>query len=241
MKNFEIIPAIDLIDGACVRLEQGNYQLKTQYNNDPLEQAKIFEDHGIDYLHLVDLDAAKGSGNNLKVLETICRHTQLKVDFGGGVRAREDVVRALNLGARAVNIGSMAVKDQDLFQQLLNEFGGDQIWLSADVKDGKIATNGWLETSGWDIAELIRLYENDGLKRVVCTDVSKDGTLKGINANLYEQLKSLFPSMEWIASGGVKNEKDIIAARNANCNGIIIGKAIYEGNINLKNLETYVS
>jgi len=234
---MEIIPAIDIIDGKCVRLTQGDYAQKTVYNENPLEVAKAFEAAGLQRLHLVDLDGAKaGAVKNWKVLETIASQTALIIDFGGGIKKEEDVNIVFNSGAALATIGSLAVKNEALFVQWLQQFGADKFLLGADVKDEKIAVSGWLETTNIGIYDFIEKYIGHGIQQVFCTDVSKDGKLEGPSIELYKNIISRFPALHFIASGGVSNLQDLEELKAIGCKGAIVGKAIYEGRIDLKNL-----
>ncbi|MEO9849628.1 MAG: 1-(5-phosphoribosyl)-5-[(5-phosphoribosylamino)methylideneamino]imidazole-4-carboxamide isomerase [Reichenbachiella sp.] len=238
---MRIIPAIDIIDGKCVRLTKGDYDQKKIYNENPLEVAKMFEGAGIRYLHLVDLDGSKAKEiRNAKVLDDIASKTSLKIDFGGGIRSDQDINIAFNAGARQVNLGSVALENKQLYEQWLKKFGSEKIILSADSTNRKIAINGWQEESEVDLFELITEYESLGNKYIVCTDISKDGMLEGIAVDLYKDLMKTFPGQKIIASGGVKDISDVEAAAALKMDGIIIGKAIYEDRITLKQLEKYV-
>ncbi len=232
-----IIPAIDIIDGKCVRLTQGDYAQKKVYNENPLEVAKEFEAAGLKRLHLVDLDGAK-SGHivNYKVLESIAKNTSLTIDFGGGVKTDEDIQLAFNSGAAQITGGSIAVKNPQIFESWIKKHG-DKIILGADVKDEKIATNGWLENSGIDLWEFLNDYVAKGVKYTVCTDISKDGALQGTATELYKKMILKFPSLHVIASGGVTTLQDLKDLKIAGCYGAIVGKAIYEGRIKLEELK----
>jgi phosphoribosylformimino-5-aminoimidazole carboxamide ribotide isomerase len=237
---MEIIPAIDLIDGKVVRLTEGDYSKKTEYASNPLEIAKQFEDAGLKRLHVVDLDGAKkGSVVNWKVLEDIAANTSMLVDFGGGVKQKTDVKRIMDAGARWVTIGSMAVKQPDVFGEWLEEFGSGNFFLGADVRDGMIAVGGWLETTGIDVHEFIRQYTDKGLRYVFCTDISKDGKLEGPATSLYKELLARNPDVQLVASGGVTTLKDLQDLKEAGCDGAIVGKAIYENRISLRDLQTF--
>lgn len=239
---IEIIPAIDLIDGKCVRLIQGDFQQKTVYNENPLEVAKSFEDAGIKRLHLVDLDGAKkGQVTNLPVLENIASNTSLSVDFGGGIKTEEDIIQVFNAGADLVTIGSIAVKEPDLFADWLNSFGGERIILGADVKDNNIAVNGWKDVVPVTINDFLREKFAQGAEYVLCTDISKDGMLQGTSMELYKKLEETFPKMKLIASGGITNISEIEELNEMEVFGVIIGKAIYEGKITLKELEKFLN
>jgi phosphoribosylformimino-5-aminoimidazole carboxamide ribotide isomerase len=234
---MEIIPAIDIIDGKCVRLTFGDYNTKKIYNENPIDVAKEFVDSGITRLHLVDLDGAKaGHIINYKVLEQICSKTDLTVDFGGGLKTNEDIKIAFNSGAKMVTGGSIAVKDRETFEDWLTTYGTDRIILGADVKGIKIAINGWQEESDLTINQLIDIYKPKGIKKIICTDISKDGAMIGPSFDLYKRLMDEFPKQEFIASGGVTTIDDVIKLKEMNMHGVIIGKAIYEGTITLKEL-----
>lgn len=234
---MEIIPAIDIIDGKCVRLTQGDYDQKKIYNEHPLEVAKQFEDAGLKRLHLVDLDGAKaGSVKNWKVLESIAGKTNLLVDFGGGIKTTNDVDVVFNSGAGFATIGSLAVKDENTFVQWLQEYGADKFLLGADVKNEKIAIGGWLETTDIWIYDFMGKYIAHGVKQIFCTDVNKDGKMEGPSLELYKNIISEFPALYFIASGGVSNMKDLEDLKAIGCKGAIVGKAIYEGKIFIEDL-----
>lgn len=234
---MQIIPAIDIIEGKCVRLTQGDYEQKKIYNEHPLEVAKQFEDAGLQRLHLVDLDGAKaGTVKNWKVLESIAGKTRLVVDFGGGIKKREDVDIVFNSGAALATIGSLAVKDETTFVQWLKEYGAAKFLLGADVKDEKIAVAGWLETTDIWIYDFIEKYLEHGVQQIFCTDVSKDGLLQGPSTELYKSILAKFSGLHFIASGGVSAVADLDALRNIGCAGVIVGKAFYEGRISLDEL-----
>lgn len=238
---MRIIPAIDIIDGKCVRLTKGDYDQKKIYNENPLEVAKAFEAAGIRYLHLVDLDGSKAREiRNAKVLDVIASQTSLNIDFGGGIRSNDDIKIAFNAGAKQVNLGSVAIENKTLYGEWLKKYGSDKIILSADSTKRKIAINGWEEESQVDLFDLITEYQTMGNKYMVCTDISKDGMLQGIAIDLYEELMAKFPKQKIIASGGVKDISDVEAAKALNMDGIIIGKAIYENKISMKQLRNYV-
>lgn len=233
---MKIIPAIDIIDGKCVRLQKGDFQKMTIYNEDPLEVAKMFEDHGIQYLHLVDLDGARSKGLvNHRILEQISSKTNLLVDFGGGLKSDEDVRIAFESGASQVTGGSIALKDRRLFLSWLERYGASRIILGADCKDRKIASNAWLEGSEVDVLEFIESYEAEGVRQVVTTDIEKDGMLKGPSMDLYKEILAA-TKVELIASGGISELEDLVKLKAAGCSGAIVGKAIYEGRISLKEL-----
>ncbi|WP_312355486.1 1-(5-phosphoribosyl)-5-[(5-phosphoribosylamino)methylideneamino]imidazole-4-carboxamide isomerase [Empedobacter sp.] len=234
---MRIIPAIDIIDGKCVRLSQGNYDTKKIYNENPLEVAKEFEDYGIEYLHLVDLDGAKSKQIiNYKTLEFIASKTNLKVDFGGGIKANDDIRIAFECGANQITGGSIAVQNPTLFQEWISQYGSDKIILGADAKDRKIATHGWLETSELDVIDFIQEYKTKGIDYVICTDIAKDGMLEGASNELYTEILAA-SDVKLIASGGVSSIDDLIKVKELGCEGAILGKAIYEGRIQLKDLK----
>lgn len=234
---MRIIPAIDIIDGKCVRLTQGDYAQKKIYKDNPLDAAKEFEDAGLKSLHLVDLDGAKaGQVVNWKVVEAICSGTSLNVDFGGGIKKREEVVKLFDLGIRQVNIGSLAVKNAPLLHEWIAEFGGHKIILSADVKNGFIAIAGWQENAQINLFDFIEQHTAKGILHITCTDVSTDGTLKGPNIDLYKEIVARFPSVKLVASGGIGSAEHIKQLRQTNVDGVIVGKAIYEGKIQLTEL-----
>ena len=235
-----IIPAIDIIDGKCVRLTQGDYAQKTIYNEHPLEVAKAFEDAGLQRLHLVDLDGAKaGAVKNWKVLETIASKTKLVIDFGGGIKTDKDVEIVFNSGAALATIGSIAVKNKAIFVQWLQQYGAEKFLLGADVKDEKIAVAGWLETTDIWIYDFIESYTQQGISQLFCTDVSKDGKLEGPSLDLYKNIIQQFPKLQLIASGGVANMADLEALKTIGCYGAIVGKAIYENRIKVEDLKFF--
>jgi len=232
-----IIPAIDIIDGKCVRLTQGDYEQKKIYNEHPLEVAKMFEDAGLQRLHLVDLDGAKaGAVKNWKVLETIASKTKLTIDFGGGIKTNSDVDIVFNSGAALATVGSIAVKDKATFVSWLQQYGADKFLLGADVKDEKIAVGGWLETTDVWIYDFIESYVQQGVQQIFCTDVSKDGKLEGPSIELYKHIIEKFPELHFIASGGVATVQDLEVLQEIGCSGVIVGKAIYENRITLKDI-----
>ena len=234
---MEIIPAIDIIDGKCVRLTQGDYNQKKVYNERPLEVARQFEDAGLRRLHLVDLDGAKaGAVKNWKVLETLAGKTGLVIDFGGGIKTEADVEIVFNSGAALATVGSIAVKDGERFVSWLQTYGAEKFLLGADVKDEKIAVSGWLETTDRWIYDFIAEYMERGVRQLFCTDVSKDGLLQGPALELYENIVGKFPELHFIASGGVSGMDDVHRLEEVGCKGVIIGKAIYEGRIKLEEL-----
>lgn len=236
---MRIIPAIDIIDGQCVRLSQGDYAQKKVYETDPVAVARSFEEAGLEYLHLVDLDGAKqGKVTNWKVVEAICKNTSLKVDFGGGIKTKSEIRQLLELGVKQVNLGSVAVKEPEKVSIWIDEFGADKIILSADVREERIAISGWTETSSLSIQDFIANYQTIGITYVTCTDISKDGMLAGPNVDLYTKLLKQFPSLNLIASGGVSSLDNLTQLKAAGLYGAIVGKAIYEGRIGLTELQT---
>ncbi|GHA32291.1 1-(5-phosphoribosyl)-5-[(5-phosphoribosylamino) methylideneamino] imidazole-4-carboxamide isomerase [Salinimicrobium marinum] len=238
---MRIIPAIDIIDGKCVRLSRGDYNTKKIYNENPLEVAKEFEAHGIQYLHLVDLDGAKSKHIvNHKVLEQIASKTQLKIDFGGGLKSDKDLQIAFESGATQVTGGSIAVKNPDIFESWLHKFGSEKIILGADANNEKVATNGWLEESDLELIPFIQQYEQKGVQYVICTDISKDGMLDGPSADLYRRILEETENIKLIASGGIATFDDLPLLAEIGCEGTIIGKAIYESRISLKQLEEFI-
>ncbi len=238
---MRIIPAIDIIEGKCVRLSKGDYNTKKIYNENPLEVAKSFQDHGIEHLHLVDLDGAKSEHIvNHKILEQIASKTDLKVDFGGGLKSDKDLEIAFESGANQITGGSIAVKDPEIFQNWLQKYGSDKIILGADAKNRKIAVSGWLEDSDKEIIPFIQNYEEKGAKYVICTDISKDGMLEGPSFDLYEEILSETQNIYLIASGGISEFDELPKLAELGCEGVIIGKAIYENRISLKQLEEYI-
>ena len=237
---IEIIPAIDIIDGKCVRLSQGDYNAKKVYNEDPLEVAKMFEDAGINRLHLVDLDGAKAKHIvNQAVLEKIVFHTSLTVDFGGGVQSDKDIEIAFNSGAAMVTGGSIAVRNRELFTSWLTKYGNEKIILGADCKDHKIAVSGWQEATSLDILSFIDDYITEGVTKVICTDISKDGMLQGPSIDLYKEILQAFPKLYLIASGGVSCFQDILDLETVGVPAVILGKAIYENRVTLEELSNH--
>ncbi len=235
-----IIPAIDIIDGKCVRLTQGDYNQKKVYNEHPLEVAKAFEGAGITHLHLVDLDGARARHIvNYKVLETIASKTSLTIDFGGGLKSDQDVHIAFESGAHQITGGTIAVKGAAIFTNWINKYGGDKIILGADVKDRKIAVHGWEETSDLDLFDFVADYQTKGIQRVICTDIAKDGMLEGAATDLYKELIDRFADLEIIASGGVSDLADLERLAEVGCHGAIVGKALYEGRIRLEDVRIY--
>ena len=237
---MQIIPAIDLIDGKCVRLTEGDYAQKKIYNEDPLEVAKAFEGIGLMRLHLVDLDGAKaGEVVNWKVLEKIANQTSLQIDFGGGIKTESTLKSVLDTGARYATIGSLAVKNRNLFVEWIERFGAAVFMLGADVYEEKIAIGGWIEKTDIDVYAFMQSYIDKGLKQMFCTDIQKDGKLEGPSIDLYKKMISKFSNLELIASGGVSKMQDLIELRTIGCSAAIVGKAIYENRISLEELSTF--
>ncbi len=235
---IDIIPATDIIDGACVRLTQGDYASQKTYYRDPLEAAKRFEDAGIRRLHMVDLDGAKASEpRNLAVLERVATKTALEVQYGGGIKSSEALRSVFNAGARRAICGSVAVRQPELFAQWLTEFGAERLILGADIRDGVVAIQGWLEHSTLSAPELIEQFLPQGLSQVICTDISRDGMLCGPSAAFYAELQQQFPAVEITVSGGISSMADIEELDRQQLRSVIVGKAIYEGRITLKELE----
>ncbi len=248
---MRIIPAIDIIDGKCVRLSKGDYDTKKIYNENPLEVAKEFEAHGIQYLHLVDLDGAKSKHIvNHKILEQIASKTNLKIDFGGGLKTDEDLKIAFDCGANQITGGSIAVKDSETFKSWLLKFGSDKIILGADAQNEKIAVSGWLEESDKELIPFVKEYLKEGVSYVICTDISKDGMLEGPSFKLYKKMlnqcevitndSQITSKIKLIASGGISTFGELPKLAEIGCEGTIIGKAIYENRISLKQLENYI-
>ncbi|NQU81935.1 MAG: 1-(5-phosphoribosyl)-5-[(5-phosphoribosylamino)methylideneamino]imidazole-4-carboxamide isomerase [Bacteroidetes bacterium] len=238
---MKIIPAIDIIGGKCVRLEQGDYSKKKIYSENPLEIAKQFEDNGIRNLHLVDLDGAKsGKIVNWKVLNQIASKTNLKIDFGGGIKSYNDLIIAFENGANQITAGSIAVKDKQQVLSWINKYGNEKIILGADVKSENIAINGWKVNTNLNVFNYISDYHKNGIMNVICTDISKDGMLKGTSVDLYKKILKKIPDIKLIASGGVTNISELDLLIDINVDGVIIGKAIYENKIKLQELKKYV-
>ena len=238
---IELIPAIDIIDGKCVRLSQGDYDTKKIYNENPLEVAKEFEANGIQRLHVVDLDGAKSSHVvNYKVLDAIAGHTSLTIDFGGGIKTNEDLMIAFENGAHMVTLGSVAVKKPELFKKWLHQYGAEKIILGADVKDNRISVSGWLEEGPQELMPFLTDYTQEGINKVLCTDISRDGMLQGPSIELYKQVMQRFPTMHLIASGGVSGVDDIIRLDEAGIPAVVFGKALYEGRITMKDLKRFM-
>jgi len=235
---MRVIPAIDVIEGKCVRLTKGNYNTQKVYSVNPLEQAKSFEADGFEYLHLVDLDGAKSNHIvNHDVLEKICTQTRLKVDFGGGLKSDEDLRIALESGANQVTAGSISVSKPELFLDWLRTYGGQKIILGADHLNGVVATSAWMHTSDLDVIDFIKQYEAKGVYYTVCTDVSKDGMLGGVSTEVYAQITQQ-TNVKLIASGGVSSLRDLLLLKEVGCEGVIVGKAIYEGRISMSELQS---
>ena len=238
---IEIIPAIDIIDGKCVRLTKGDYSTKKVYNEDPVEVAKMFESHGIKRLHTVDLDGAKSQHVvNYKTIEKIADHTSLVIDFVGGIKSDKDIEIAFESGASMVTIGSIAVKQPALFESWLNRYGDNKIILGADVKEGLVSINGWKEEGDVELLPFLRNYINKGIDNVLCTDISRDGMLQGPSIDLYKKIMALFPQLHLIASGGVSCIEDIAELNEAGIPAVVFGKAIYEGKIKMDELKPYL-
>lgn len=239
--DMRIIPAIDIIDGKCVRLSKGDYDTKKIYNENPLEVAKSFEAHGIQYLHLVDLDGAKSSQIvNYKVLEQIASKTNLKIDFGGGLKSDSDLKIAFESGANQITGGSIAIKQPEIFKSWIQQYGADKIILGADAMNEKVAISGWLEESKEEVIPFIQSYQQEGIQYVICTDISKDGMLEGPSFELYQRILEQTKDLKLIASGGISTFDELPKLAELGCEGTIIGKAIYEGRITLKQLENYI-
>jgi len=237
---MKIIPAIDIIDGKCVRLSKGDYSTKKIYNEDPVEVAKEFESFGIQFLHLVDLDGAKSKHIvNQKVLENIANSTSLHIDFGGGLKTQEDIETAFNSGAKQITLGSIAVQNPEFCYEMLQKYGAEKIILGADCENRKIKTSGWLEESDNDIIDFILQYQEKGMQATICTDIAKDGMLEGPSTGLYIEI--LYKtSVQLVASGGISGIADVYKMKDIGCTGTIIGKAIYEGKINLQQLQNFI-
>ena len=237
MKQIELIPAIDIIEGKCVRLTKGDYSQKTVYRDSPADVAKEFEDMGFKRLHVVDLDGAKSKHIvNSSVLKEISTQTHLTVDFGGGIKTDDDICQAFEAGASMVTVGSVAVTNPQLFEEWLGKYGADRMILGADVRHGRISINGWKESSDVELADFLEQYVAMGVTKVLCTEISKDGTLAGPAIDLYKSVMRSYPTLHLIASGGVSAISDIEALNEAGIPGVVFGKAIYEGRINLNEL-----
>lgn len=238
---MRIIPAIDIIDGKCVRLSKGDYNTKKVYNEDPVEVAKKFENSGIEYLHLVDLDGAKSKHIvNYKILEKISSQTNLKIDFGGGLKSDEDLHIAFESGANQITGGSIAVKNEIIFKSWLYKYGNNKIILGADAYNEKIAVSGWLEESDKELIPFVQKYQKIGIKYIICTDIAKDGMLEGPSFSLYQKILEIIPDIKLIASGGISSFDELPRLAKLGCEGTIIGKAIYENRISLKQLEQFI-
>ncbi|MGU3375124.1 1-(5-phosphoribosyl)-5-[(5-phosphoribosylamino)methylideneamino]imidazole-4-carboxamide isomerase [Chryseobacterium sp. M5A1_1a] len=237
---MKIIPAIDIIDGKCVRLSKGDYSTKKIYNENPVEVAKEFEDFGVKYLHLVDLDGAKSKHIvNQKVLEDIARSTSLHIDFGGGLKTQQDIETAFSSGAKQITLGSIAVQDPEFCYKTIEKYGPENIILGADCDNRKIKTSGWQEESNEDIIDFILQYQEKGVQSTICTDISKDGMLEGPSTGLYIEI--LYKTtVQLVASGGISGIKDVYKMKDIGCSGTIIGKAIYEGKISLQQLQNFI-
>ena len=237
---MKIIPAIDIIDGKCVRLSKGDYNTKKIYHENPLDIAKEYEANGIQYLHLVDLDGAKAKTiKNLKTLEILASETNLIIDFGGGIKTLANLESAFNAGANQVTIGSIAVENPEFCEEWMKEFGAEKLILGADCLERKVKTSGWLENSDLDVIDFIQSYQKKGIKDVICTDISKDGMLEGASFELYKEILSQC-EVSLIASGGISSMQDLDDLKELGCSGAIIGKALYEGKINLKELQKFL-
>ncbi len=237
---IEVIPAIDLIEGKCVRLAQGDFAQKTVYAENPLEVAKQFEAVGIKRLHVVDLDGAKtGKIVNLPILETIAANTNLTVDFGGGVKTIADAQAVFKAGAKILTVGSIAVKQPEVLTEWIAKFGGENILLGADVKNGKIAINGWQTATELEVIPFLEFWINNGVTQVFCTDISRDGLLAGAAIDLYREIKTALPALTLIASGGVSDLSDLVALEKVGCAAAIVGKAIYENRISIEQIGEY--
>lgn len=238
---IELVPAIDMIEGKCVRLTQGDYDTQKIYNESPLEVAKQFQDAGVTRLHMVDLDGAKaGHIVNYRMLEKVASHTDLSIDFGGGLKSDDDLHIAFDYGAQMVTGGSIAVKNPDLFLSWITRYGSERIILGADAKEKKIAISGWKEGTAIDLIPFIKDYQSKGISKVICTDIARDGMLQGPAVKLYQEMQQEMPGLYVIASGGVSSMGDIERLEEANIPAVIFGKAIYEGRISLKEIETFI-
>lgn len=238
---IELVPAIDMIEGKCVRLTQGDYDTQKIYNESPLEVAKQFQDAGVTRLHMVDLDGAKaGHIVNYRMLEKVASHTDLSIDFGGGLKSDDDLHIAFDCGAQMVTGGSIAVKNPDLFLSWITRYGSERIILGADAKEKKIAISGWKEGTAIDLIPFIKDYQSKGISKVICTDIARDGMLQGPAVKLYQEMQQEMPGLYVIAGGGVSSMGDIERLEEANIPAVIFGKAIYEGRISLKEIETFI-
>lgn len=242
MMQFEIIPAIDLMDGKCVRLKQGNYSEKSIYSDSPLEVALKFQDAGVKRLHVVDLDGAKaGQPRNLKTLEQLANNTRMVIDFGGGISGEQQAQDAFNAGAAILSVGSFAAKQPEQFKNWLREFGPDKFLLAADVKKEDVKISGWQQSSGLNLYEFVEQFIEAGLKTIFCTDIATDGMLQGPSMNLYKKLVARYKNLNVIASGGVSSAEDITKLAETGCSGVIVGKAIYENRITLNELTNIIT
>ncbi|MEO7121265.1 MAG: 1-(5-phosphoribosyl)-5-[(5-phosphoribosylamino)methylideneamino]imidazole-4-carboxamide isomerase [Ginsengibacter sp.] len=238
---MELIPAIDIIDGKCVRLSKGDFNKKIVYENDPFRVARAFESSGIKKLHIVDLDGAAGKSlKNIDVLTRIAKSTSLLIDFGGGLKTTEDIKAVLNAGASMVSVGSIIVKDYDLFSKWIMDFGTEKFLPGADVLDKKIRVHGWKEDSGIDIFNFIKSLLHLNVQTIFCTDIAKDGMMQGPSIDLYKEIIEEFPMLNLIASGGVSCYEDLLKLQDAGCTGAIIGKAFYEGKITMQQIELFL-
>ncbi|MFA5712995.1 MAG: 1-(5-phosphoribosyl)-5-[(5-phosphoribosylamino)methylideneamino]imidazole-4-carboxamide isomerase [Bacteroidales bacterium] len=236
-----IIPAIDIIEGRCVRLEKGDYSKVTKYSNNPLTVAKEFEALGITRLHIVDLDGARcESPKNLETVANIGANTKLKIQFGGGIKDEKSAERAFDCGVDSIILGTVALSNPPLFQSLLQKYGGDRVILGVDLKEGQIAINGWREKHSVDFLQFIESYIALGINRIICTDISKDGMLKGAATELYKEMVEHFPTLEIVASGGVSKLEEAIELIEMGVSGVIVGKAFYEERIDLKELKKWI-
>ena len=239
---IEIIPAIDIINGKCVRLSQGDFETQKIYSESPVDIAKGFEEAGIKRLHIVDLDGAKkGSIVNIQVLENIASQTSLKIDFGGGIKTTSDAEKIFNAGASIINIGSIAIKQSHIVVEWIEKLGAEKILLGADVKEEKIVINGWQQSTEINIINYLKEWSSKKMNNIFCTDVSKDGLLQGASVNLYKKILEAIPGIHLTASGGVSSIKDVEELEAIGCSGVIIGKALYEGKIKLNELKKFIS
>jgi len=239
---IEIIPAIDIIDGKCVRLYKGDYETKTTYYDNPIDIARKIEENGIKRLHFVDLDGAKKREPvNLKILENIAKSTNLIIDFGGGIRTKEHIEKIIASGAKYITIGSVAVNTPEILEEWINIFGSELFIISADVRDERISINGWLSNTEISVYDFIGYYKNKGIKKFLSTDINKDGTLTGPSFSLYKKIKRKFPDIYLIASGGIKDISDIKLLENDKINAVVIGKALFENKITLEKIKEYLN
>jgi phosphoribosylformimino-5-aminoimidazole carboxamide ribotide isomerase len=238
---MELIPAVDIIDGKCVRLTKGDFTKKVIYNDNPVDVAKNFEDWGLKRLHIVDLDGAGGAGlKNLRTLENISLHTKLIIDFGGGIKKTEDVEAVFHAGASMISVGSIIVKNPALFYQWLIDFGPQKFLPGADVFEKKIKIHGWKENTGIDILDFIEALARLNLNNIFCTDISRDGMMRGPSTELYKEILNRFPSLHLIASGGISCVEDLVVLKEAGCKGAIIGKAFYEGKLTMQQIDNFL-